>query len=519
MVTKTMYQKIQECKKKGYLKSEISRKLGLDPGTVAKYYRMSEAEYREYAYSHKYRDKAFDFLKEEILEVYERNGNRKLPMSAIYDYLEERHGELDGTEKTLRNYIGYLIETDQLELKENIRWYGRVAQLPMGQQLQIDFGEHTTASGLKLYIFASVLSASRYKYTAFQDRPFTTLDLIGHLLDSFDYIGGIPWEMVIDQDRVMVVSENHGDIIYTKDFSYFIQEMGIKMYVCRKADPESKGKVENLVKYVKYNFLGARDFEGLEEAQESLQRWLVRRANGKISQATKRIPLEAIEEERKYLRSVRNSIYRKESLPGREDRVVDENCRISVNTCHYEVPAKYRNKAVEIYKTQSMLFIYDMHTGEQVAEYVLSLIPGKTISNRSHHRKNGKTTKEMKEEVVNMFSLDEWQIFVIKNFKVYHRYIRDQCLEAMRYFGEDTEREYLEQALLFCLEHKTYSMANLFDTYRYYKRLSEVEEEDILGEMAPQLKAVSRYKREIRVSKRDLGVYKSLISIVVGVLS
>ena len=45
MVRKSMYQKIQKCKRQGLLKVEISRKLDLDPGTVAKYYDMSESEY------------------------------------------------------------------------------------------------------------------------------------------------------------------------------------------------------------------------------------------------------------------------------------------------------------------------------------------------------------------------------------------------------------------------------------------------------------------------------------------
>jgi transposase len=70
------------------------------------------------------------------------------------------------------------------------------------------------------------------------------------------------------------------------------------MYVCRVADPETKGKIENLVKYVKNNFLCARDFKDVNEVNESVSRWLKRRANGKISQATKQIPAVIIEKER-----------------------------------------------------------------------------------------------------------------------------------------------------------------------------------------------------------------------------
>ena len=55
-----MYKEIQKFKKKGYLKSEISRKMRIDPATAAKYYHMSETEYREYVNSLMYRDKSFD---------------------------------------------------------------------------------------------------------------------------------------------------------------------------------------------------------------------------------------------------------------------------------------------------------------------------------------------------------------------------------------------------------------------------------------------------------------------------
>ncbi len=518
MVTKTMYKKIQEFKRKGYLKSKISKEMKIDPATTAKYYRMSETEYREYNNSLMYRDKLFDQYKDDMLEVYECNDYRKLSMAAVYDYLEEKCGELPVTEKSLRNYIGYLRETNQLELKEKKRRYCKVPQLPMGQQMQVDFGEYRTKSGLKLYIFASVLSASRYKYVAFQDRPFTTMDLIHHLLDCFDYVGGIPEELVIDQDNVMVVSENHGDIIYTGDFSYFIDEMGLSMYVCRKADPETKGKVENLVKYVKHNFLSIRDFESIEDARESLMRWLVRRANGKISQATKRIPLEMIEEERKQLRAMRNSIYRKGSLIGREERSADDNGRISVDASQYSVPEGYEKKVVEIYKTETMLYVFDRYSGEQIAEHTLFLIPGKVINKRVHNRQKSKSIETLKEEVLNKFSLDKWQEFVEENFKKYARYVRDQCIEALRCFGDDVDNESLDQALGFCLDHKTLSMRNLYDTYMYYEGLKERNEKDILLKMAPQLKAMRRYKSDIRVAKRDLSVYKSMVGIIMGVL-
>ena len=180
----------------------------------------------------------------------------------------------------------------------------------------------------------------------------------------------------------LILVDNHGEIIYTKDFGYFIQEMDLRMYVCRTADPESKGKIENLIGYLKKNFLSVRDFEELKEAQESLRKWIKRRANGKISQATKRIPSDVIEEERKQLRPLRSSIYRKDSLIGREARKADEYALISVGASKYSVPAEYKKRSVEIYTTDSQLFVFDRHTGVQIAEHELSLIPGSKNNKR-----------------------------------------------------------------------------------------------------------------------------------------
>ena len=243
MVERKMYQQIQSLKKQGSGKLAIGRKLKIDPATVRKYYPMNAEDYLKYQKETLHREKIFDDYKDEILSIYEKNNYNKLNMNGVYDYLEEKFITLPGGEKSLRNYIHFLESEGDLEYQNKIRLYTKVPELPFGKQMQLDFGEKTTQSGLKLYIFAVVLSASRYKYITFQDTPFKTLDVIHHLLDTFDFFEGYAEELVIDQDSLMVARENYGEIIYTKKFNAFISEMGINMYVCRKADPETKGKI------------------------------------------------------------------------------------------------------------------------------------------------------------------------------------------------------------------------------------------------------------------------------------
>jgi transposase len=504
-----MYKQVQSFKRQGRSKKQIAASLGMDPKTVAKYYHMDEREFKSYRKRHMFREKLLEEYEEDILEVYEANEFKRLNMSAVYDYLEERHGSLPCNEQTLRNYINYLIQTDKLRLEERLRSYSKVPELPFGQQMQLDFGQHRCRSGLKLFIFAGVLSASRYKYVVFQGHPFTTRDVIDHLLDCFDFFGGMPEELVIDQDRLMVVSENAGDIIYTADFRYFIEEQELRMYVCRKDDPETKGKIENLIKYVKCNFFSIRDFKLLEEANSSVMRWLQRRANGKISQATKQIPAILVENERQHLRPVRNSIYRKGSLIGREERQVNEKAVISVNASSYQLPSKYRNKTVEVYITRHKLFVFDLYTGKEIVDYDLSLIPGQMVTKRDFRRENEKTLQELKDHVTGMFAGSRWKLFTALNFQAYPRYIRDQCVEAKRYFEDrDTDLFVLDRALEYCLENNTLSFAELNDTYVHFKR--EHERADL--EM-PAVDAGYQGSHEpLRVRARGLSVYKEIIN-------
>ena len=66
---------------------------------------MSEEEFRGIQIKALYRNKIFHEYEKEILDVYGINKNRKLNISSVYDYLEEKYGTLPGSEKTLRNYI------------------------------------------------------------------------------------------------------------------------------------------------------------------------------------------------------------------------------------------------------------------------------------------------------------------------------------------------------------------------------------------------------------------------------
>ena len=105
MVKKGMYHEIKRLQKQGYGKNRISRELGVDKRTVIKYWAMDEEEYRCYLERSQNREKGFDSFRTMILDLYRNNDCIRLPISAVYDYLEETHEELPANENSLRNYI------------------------------------------------------------------------------------------------------------------------------------------------------------------------------------------------------------------------------------------------------------------------------------------------------------------------------------------------------------------------------------------------------------------------------
>ena len=102
-------------------------------------------------------------------------------------------------------YVREVREKYQIEKKAKVHHYEAVPQQPMGKQMQADWGETKQKNihnkEVKLYFIAFVLAHSRYKYMEWQDRPFTTKDAIRCHENAFQFFGGMPEEIVYDQDH------------------------------------------------------------------------------------------------------------------------------------------------------------------------------------------------------------------------------------------------------------------------------------------------------------------------------
>ena len=128
-------------------------------------------------------------------------------------------------ENTVNNYVKELRQLYHIPKTTIVRQYSATDELPMGFQAQVDFGQDvlmdTEGNPKRCYFIAFVLSHSRHKYFEWLDRPFKTIDVIRCHENAFQFYGGMPEEIVYDQDALIAVSENAGDIIYTAEFQRY----------------------------------------------------------------------------------------------------------------------------------------------------------------------------------------------------------------------------------------------------------------------------------------------------------
>ena len=303
---KTMlYHLIHQKSREGRSTKWISEHFGLNWRTVKRLLTMDERTFIEDLERGRTRGKVLDPYEDFVLEKLKLYP--ETPAAQLHDWLKEHHADFPQVNpKTVFNFVQYIRDKYNIPRSDEPgRAYMAVEELPYGLQGQADFGFYnmrtTTGGSKKVQFFTFVLSRSRYKYIFFSDVPFTCELLVEAHEHAFRFLGGIPTEVVYDQDRLMMVSENLGDIILTGGFRSYVSQRGITTWFCRRADPESKGKVENVVKYVKRNFLYNRYYRDLETLNDEAVAWLHRTANNLPHGTTGKVPRDELQTERGHL--------------------------------------------------------------------------------------------------------------------------------------------------------------------------------------------------------------------------
>ncbi len=271
--------------------------------------------------------------------------------------------------------------------------------------MQADFGEywmhrHDTRR-VKVYFFVAVMSHSRHKFTYFSRTPFTSELAIYARQLAFQFYGGKPEETVYDQDKVIIHSENLGDVVLTKAFQAFVASGHFQCVFCGKSDPQSKGKVENVVKYIKYGFLRGREFTNIGMLNESALHWLARTANGLPHSTTKRIPAEAFKEEQPYPAPYTDTPVHPQD--GMKEYLVRKDNTINFHSHFHNVPTGTFNgdgTFVWVCVKDGHVEIYGNETGKMLCRHQVAQIPGQAILDETIQRPKLPGRKELENYIL-----------------------------------------------------------------------------------------------------------------------
>ena len=511
-----MWYKVNELFSKGLNKTQIARKLGLHRQTVSKYVGMNENEFlKSQSYDRQYGHKLDGY------EKYAVNLLNRWPfLSApqVHDRLREDFADLPAVNaKTVFNFVNRIRKVYCIPKSEegSVRQYEKQPETLYGEYAQCDFGERWMDVGAgcgrkKVYFFVMTLRRSRYKYVYISDRPFTTaLAVYAHEL-AFEHFGGVPRKIVYDQDKVLLSDENLGDLALTHGFRALVSECGFTPVFCRKSDPESKGLVENVVKYVKHNFLKGREYPGVDSLNEQCLSWLERTGNGLEHHGTHKVPSAEFAIEREALIPYKGvptpPVEQMKTHHVRKDNV------IAYRGSYYTVPTgTYRGRDTMVYVSErdGRLIIFSVETGKTIASHELSLEKGRLTRNQSHLRDREASLADYADTVRKLLPEDKVAddyLAALRQDKP--RYYRDNLAaiaRKCRRYKTDT----MIAALTLCLENKVLNGAALMqaaENIRLRKKEPVQETEGPSAAIAPGECLTASLSPE----KTDINSYNSL---------
>lgn len=250
----------------------------------------------------------------------------------------------------------------------------RYETLP-GKQVQMDWGIlHYLDEDRKIHkvpAFVMIMGNSRAKYVEFTKRC-DFYSLVRCIVNAFEYFGGVPETVLTDHMKTVVLGAQGGKAIFHSGFSEFAADMGFVPKLCRVRRPQTKGKVERLVHYVKDNFLPGRRFTDLADLNRQVLDWC-RQVDSKVHSTTGEIPLKALAKEPLLPLPDENILesYRWET------RKVTKDGYVSYDGVKYGVPWEYSNHEVRIRVLNGKFEAYD---GEvRIAQLPFEPVSGKVV--------------------------------------------------------------------------------------------------------------------------------------------
>ena len=334
---------IRDLYSQGFSISEISRQTGFDRKTIRKYLKIKTLPGPQ---KRPGRKSKLDPFKPYILEKLKEG-----PYTAARLYREIKEMGFDGGKTIVKDFI------QKVRPKQVVPAVLRYETKP-GIQAQVDWGEvgkvEVDGKIKKLFFFSMILGYSRMRYVEFTLSTDTSTLIQCHL-NAFQYFSGCTQEILYDNMKQVVIKRalKSSDSEWNSLFEDFFKHYGFIPRLCRPYRPQTKGKIENTIGYVKRDFFLGGEFSSLGNLNSQALEWLIR-VNSSVHGTTHEVPLERFKEE--------NLILLDQVPPYKvvkiETRKVSRDCYVSYLGNKYSVPYKFAGRTAELHVSDGKFQIY-----------------------------------------------------------------------------------------------------------------------------------------------------------------
>ena len=333
MLSKEDYIVIKALRKRGVYQKDIAAELGVHPKTVSRALQRGDVSGKQ----RKKRGSKLDPYKETIDQLLAEG-----VWNATVIFREIQAQGYDGKTTILREYI---------QPKRALRT-GRATvrfETEPGRQLQSDWGEIVTEMAgeeTKVHFIVNQLGYSRrfhFWCTDSQDAEHTYEGLIL----SFEYLGGVPKEVLVDNQKAAVLEHTNGrKPRFNERFADLAGLYGFVPRACKPYRARTKGKSERMVGYIKQHFfVRYRSFDSWDHLNQQAEQWLQSEADQRVHGTVKEVVAERFARELPELGPLPTRRY---DTSYRETRHVSWDGYIDVRGNRYSVPGQLAGHTVAV---------------------------------------------------------------------------------------------------------------------------------------------------------------------------
>lgn len=492
-ITYEVFCRIQEMKSLGMWQWQVADELGCAVSTVKRYWRLSADEFL--ALPRRQGQSVVGRYRQQIVDMLEEDGC--LSNKEILARLASVNADFTLKPRVVLEYLYKLRREEGFTYADGGRHYQVRVETTPGEESQVDMGQIVVhgiyGHRVKIYMFAMVLACSRMLFVTFRTEPFDSNAFVDAHKRAFLYFGGRTETLMYDQDRVMVVSENAGNIIFTQQFEEFKSQTGFNVYLCHKSDPNTKGKIERMIGYIKFNFFKGYKFTNISTLNADGLNWLDNVANKRIHGATLKVPTEEyISKEKATL--IPFEMQERIEIKYRIAKVTHLNT-IRYMTNNYSVPiGRYSlGDSVKIARVGDHLKIYDVDSDELIVQHLVL----QTRGSSSIMPEKRWQYDDIIANTLEILRNTDFAIVLLEKIKQnMPRYVREQCNMLKRIAKNYTSAE-VDSAIQKSIQQNIYDATNVLAILVSESGIEKAEQ----GKVLP-IRTKEHYKRKASELKK-----------------